>query len=715
MRWQQRLRLAIAIFGVAFLVVLYLAFRSPKPAGTRAAAGRVAREDPSASAESTSGELLNLLRDVENFRLEYDKLFTYADGRQKLTGARVWVPNRGGRDFKVKSREAEVGVGQDRIHMQGAVELESSDGLVAKTEEATYGRSEGILRAPGPASFTKGRMSGSSVGMTYDKGRDAISMLDKAVMALAPEGAEDPPVHITSGTAYFARADHYVRYERGFRLVSGSRTLASAKATAYLTDDGAKVETLEMRGQSRITGVGEGAGALRAMDADDINLEFAGDGKTLAGATLASARPGRASIDLGAETNARRIVGQWIDVRFAPDGSTVSGLVVRESVGLTLPATPKEPPRTITAATLTGTAEGGTSLNTARFVDNVEYRESPAAGTARVVRSRTLDIATEPGLGAMNDARFNGAVRFEEGQTRGSSGQARYLVDRGRIELDGVDQTTGQSPRVTDGQVAIDAAHIEITTDPRRITAKRDVRTVMQPAPKEAAAESGAAVRRAGMLEQDQPVYATSAALDYDSTARLAVYTSEAPAQARLWQGDTTIQADRLTVDDATGNLSGKGKVATTLMIDEKDEKTGKLTRTSSIGSGDEFLYEDGPRKATYTGNAHVSGPQGDLLASRIELFLATQDNELERVEAYTSVTLHDPIRKVEGDRLTYTAADGRYVVVGSPVKIEADCRETTGRTLTFYKSTNNILVEPNDEFRTQVKSIPNCVESGRK
>jgi lipopolysaccharide export system protein LptA len=713
MRWQRRLRLGIAIFGAGFLIVLYLAFRVPGPAGPPPAVGRVTREDPAATAQSTSGELLNLLRDTENFRLEYDKLFTYPDGRQKLEGARVSIPNRGGRDFKVKARDAEVGAGQDLIQMQGAVQLDSSDGLVAKTEAATYSQSEGILRAPGPASFTRGRMSGSSVGMTYDKGRDAISMLAKASMTLVPDRPEDPPVEITSGSAYFARADHYVRYERGFTLVSGSRTLSSALATALLTDDGARVETLEMRGQSRITGVGEGAGALRAMEADDINLEFAGDGKTLIGATLASARPGRASIQLGAEGGERRVVGQWIDVRFAPDGATVSGLTVRESVGLTLPASGKDVPRTITAATLTAKAEGGPSLNAARFVDNVEYREMPPGGTPRVVRSRMLDAATAPGLGAITDARFTGAVRFDEGAVRAASGQARYLVDRGRIDLDGVDQTTGQSPRVSDGQVAIDAGHLEITTDPRRITAKRDVRSVMMPAAKGAEAARGG-VRRAGMLQQDQPVYAASAALDYDSAARIAVYTAEAPAQARLWQGDTTIQADQLTVDDATGNLAGKGKVATTLIIEEKDEKTGQRQRTPSIGSADDFLYEDGPRKAIYTGSAHVSGPQGDLQASRIELFLAPEANELQRLEAYEAISLRDAARTVTGDRLTYTAAEGRYVVVGSPVKIVADCRETTGRTLTFYKSTNNIDVEPSDEFRTQVKSMPNC-EPGRK
>ncbi|HSP92727.1 MAG TPA: LPS export ABC transporter periplasmic protein LptC, partial [Vicinamibacterales bacterium] len=223
MRWQQRLRLGIAVFGVGFLVVLYMAFRAPRPSGGPPGAGRMTREDPEASAQSTSGELLNLVRDAENFRLEYDTLLTYPDGRQKLEGARVSVPNRGGRNFTVKAREAEVGAGQDRIQMQGAVQLESSDGLVAKTEAAAYSQSEGILRAPGQASFTRGRMSGSSLGMTYDKGRDAIAMLDKAVMALASATPDDPPVDITSGSAYFARADHYVRYERGFTLVSGGR------------------------------------------------------------------------------------------------------------------------------------------------------------------------------------------------------------------------------------------------------------------------------------------------------------------------------------------------------------------------------------------------------------------------------------------------------------------------------------------------------------
>jgi hypothetical protein len=59
---------------------------------------------------------------------------------------------------------------------------------------------------------------------------------------------------------------------------------------------------------------------------------------------------------------------------------------------------------------------------------------------------------------------------------------------------------------------------------------------------------------------------------------------------------------------------------------------------------------------------------------------------------------------------MTYTTADERYVIVGAPVKIVDPCeRETTGKTLTFLKATDNIVVDGNQQTRTQTKGGGKC------
>ena len=80
------------------------------------------REDPAATAQSTTGEFLNLVSNAENFRLEYDKLFTYPDGRQKLEGARVAV--RGVRRDGDAGRHA-------RLTQQAARQQPGQSGLLA--------------------------------------------------------------------------------------------------------------------------------------------------------------------------------------------------------------------------------------------------------------------------------------------------------------------------------------------------------------------------------------------------------------------------------------------------------------------------------------------------------------------------------------------------------------------------------------------------------
>ena len=61
------------------------------------------------------------------------------------------------------------------------------------------------------------------------------------------------------------------------------------------------------------------------------------------------------------------------------------------------------------------------------------------------------------------------------------------------------------------------------------------------------------------MLKQDEPVNVKSNRLNYDGANSLATYEGN----ATLWQDDTTIKADKIVVEDKTGNLRATTNVMT--------------------------------------------------------------------------------------------------------------------------------------------------------
>ena len=83
----------------------------------------------------------------------------------------------------------------------------------------------------------------------------------------------------------------------------------------------------------------------------------------------------------------------------------------------------------------------------------------------------------------------------------------------------------------------------------------------------------------------------------------------------------------------------------------------------------------------------------------------------LERLEANGAVTALVDKRRVSGAKLSYSPDEDKYVVTGAPVKmIDADCQETSGKTLTFWKASDRVLVDGNNEVRTQTKGGGKCV-----
>jgi lipopolysaccharide export system protein LptA len=695
--WRRRLRLVIALFGVGVLAaVVYLL----RPRDVRTGLAPIERLDPTATVETRGGDVIQLKGATKDLQVEFERQVSYSDGQTRLMGVTLTVDNRGGRTFVVKGAEARVGSDPVSYNLKGDVRLEASDGLVATAGEASYAEAEGIVRAPGPVQFSRGRMSGAGIGFAYDEQRDTVWLLDQAVVRFAADGAAGP-MDVASGAAGFARRERYVRFERGVRMLRDGQVIEADEATVFLFPDRDEPDHIELRGNASVTG-GTGLGVLRAMRARDINLDYRDDGRTLQQAMLAGDSVIQMANPDGSE--GQRLSGAWIDVALAEDGS-VTSLSSRERVTVVLPGAAGSPPRTIQAGDLSASGAAGAGITAMRFQDGVTFREEASGGgAARTARARTLTTRLAGGSGALEEADFAGGFRFEEGPLTAGSAEARYRIGPGLLNLTGREGVT--PPHVSDETLRIDADTIDLTLAPRRMAAEGSVKCTLQPSGKSGSAQAG---RRPALLGDSEPVIVVSTKMTYDESTRRGDYIG----QARLFQGDTTILADRITMDEARGDLVATGKVRTTLALtaEKPDPATAPVTAAprTTIVVASSFRYTDEARLALYETTpkepqARMNGQQGDLTADRIELTLAKSENALERLQAGGTVRAIVGKRTATGARLTYEPTEEQYVITGTPVRFVDECNESAGKTLTFFRSSDRVIIDGNEEVRTETR-----------
>jgi LPS export ABC transporter protein LptC/lipopolysaccharide transport protein LptA len=691
--------MALAVVAIGVIGVVGYTLR---PREARVAPPPIERLDPKATIETRGGDVIQLKGSRQDARIEFEGQVTYDTGETRLMGVKVTVDNRAGRSYTITGKEARVGKDQASYDIKGDVKLETSDGLTAFSEQATYTDTEKIVRAPGPVRFKRGRTSGTGVGFTFDEQRDTLWLLDQAVVAVEPDGTNGR-MDVTAGAFGFARRDRYMRFERTMHMVREGQIIDANEAVVHLFADRDEPDLIELRGDSRVTG-GAGMGALQSMSSRDMNLDYRDDGRTLQQATLA----GQSALQLAGKGGAagQSLSGEFLDITLAPDGS-VSNLSSRENVTVTLPATRDTAARTIKSNVLTATGDAQ-GLSVMKFQEGVNYTEAATrAQGARVARARTLDAGLDPAAGTLKEATFTGAFHFTDGPLTATSNLARYQIAAGTLELSGKEGTA--VPRIQDDSLIIDANAIDVTLNPRKMVATGKVSSTLKP-PRQATASTPAG-KRPGLLGDKEPVQIIAESLTYDEVQRRGEYKG----QARLLQGQTQINADALTIDESKGDLSAIGKVITTLALIRKDATPGTPSPTT-IGRGGSFTYTDQTRRAVYQTAATLDGESGNLRGEKIEIVLAPEENSLARLDATDKVTAIVDKRTVTGARLQYVPADEKYVVTGAPVTmIDAECQEMSGKTLTFFKASDKVQVDGNDEVRTQTKGGGKCAPTPAK
>jgi len=693
-RWQRRARLVIAVFGVVFAVFVA---RQLKRREVPPTPPPVARTDPIAISETTAGQMLRFKASREDVSVSFEKQLTYANGNKKLVGVTVVTTEKEGkRTFTITSKEGQVGRDESTLALDGDVRVAASDGTTAATEHAVYTSHDAVVRAPGAVEFARGRTTGNGIGMIWTKTEDTLTIIDHAVVHIGPDQRGAGAADVTSGSATFARRDKIIRFERAVRIQRGTQLIEANTAVAHLAADENSIETLDLTENAHITSQKPAPGALQAMSGREMTLEYGAGGETLEHVLVT----GEALVQVAGQSGqqGRQINANVLDIALAADGMTPTSLTGRDNVQLIVPPDAAAPGRTIRSTALDATGEAGRGLTRAVFTGSVQFRER-GGDTDRTATSASLDVTLKPGLSAIEQAKFTRGVRFEDGRMTAVAAAGLYDLERGTLDLSGSEPAV-PVPHVVNDQIAVDASTILLTLEGPKMKAAGSVKSELRPASKSQDGKAANDVKMPSLFKQDKPVIVLANSLDYDGTASTGVYTGA----AQLYQGDTSIKGETISIDNKSGNLSASGGVTTTTVLDQVG-KDQKKHRTHSVATSKEIKYEDVDRRMTYLTDAHMSGPDGDMNAARIDLYLKPSGDELERAEAFENVTLREQNRETTGSKMIYTTANETYVVTGAPVKIVDECRrETIGKTLTFNKGTDRIVVDGGAQIRTQTR-----------
>ena len=693
--WRHPLRLGLALLvaGVCAAVLLNLRERA-EPVQAVA----VKRTDPDAIIQTRGSEIVQADAFGDNIRVVAGSQMTYAGGGLRMAdGVEVTVAEREGRDgFVLRSASATVDAGETEVALSGGVQLIAGGDLEASTAAAQYSEADGVVRMPEAAAFVRGGMQASAASAAYERRADRLQLLSRASITLSGGGAARTTMGAESATV--AQREGFMRFGGGVSIDAGSLKMEAPEARAELVPDTSQITALALSDGVRVAGSAPGAGQLRTMTAADIELAYGEDGAAVERADLA----GGAKLALAgrdADTGAG-IAAAAMEISFGADGSAVSSLAAHDDVTLELPARESSPERRIAAQTLDVEGLSGEGPEEARFEGGVEYRERSGPGAAaRVARAELLEATLGGGLSSLEAATFRGGVTFEDGGIVGEGDEARYLIADDAVELVAAEED-GQAPRVLYARGSITAQTMRIGFTGPQIGGQGGVESVLRNT-----AESGA--EYPGLVDAVEALLVTAGALLYDGAEQLVMYTGG----AHLWQGDTTFRGQTLVLDEATGNLLIDGAVQTRFMLNRTNPETAEVEDSAATGSAEAMRYEQALHRVTYTGAARLDGPQGDLQADRIQVQLQADDLTLDAVTATGGVTLLTPGRVVTGDRLVYHDAAGSYEMEGRPVRfVEAagedeGCRETLGRTLTFYASVDDIAVDGQQQRRTATAS----------
>jgi lipopolysaccharide export system protein LptA len=526
---------------------------------------------------------------------------------------------------------------------------------------------------------------------------DAAFRAEKLVVTPGPDGKNpelesqgaDGPTNLSAETitAQFAPEGWLTRIE-GAGDVRGSRRTGK-EVEDFRAEHGAmelwpKVNQprgLNLKGSVQLKTQAEESGEARMLQTGELLIEFA-DGKKGKGSKLKLAETlGAGSIE-------------WTDA--APQNGTPGVPANSEAARTKLQADKlamefgeEGKPRLLVATgnVLTERAAGGKTVQTA----------TAQSGTAQLLAS-----------GGWSQMDLQGNVRLKEGDRSGQADHATFV-------------RTTQTALLTGKALARDAT---AETQAPRITFVQSTGEIR--------AEGGVrstefSTKGSGAQLAAVPANISADTMQANAKSGRALYAGH----ARLWQGDSVMEADSIELLREARVLNAVGNVRAVFpqAVGQSTAQTvavqagPKKARLWHVTAGT-LTYRDAESRAHLEKNVVAQSAEQKMRAAAVDLFFTRAEKpnsnaangsapanpaagaqQISRAVGTGGVIVEQGTRKATADRGEYSAADGKFVMSGgNPTIFDAVEGTTTGHQLTFFLADDTIIVDSETGSRTLTK-----------
>ena len=642
----------------------------------------------------------------------------------------------------------------------GRPAAESAGGIHIEARGVGFNRDTGEALSDAPVEFRFPQGKGSAVGVRYSSREEGLTLTRDVALTLAPDRPGGLPTHVSAkGGLQYDRGSGKLLLRGPVEISTGGRSLETAALTVDLED--------EMRPRRAVAGgqatvrIAEGSRS-GSFEADSIAIGFdaqgrAGqldaDGHVMANQEAPSAMrlaAERLSVALDPLSQQPRTVDATGAVRLSAGSGDSSERLATDSLHLTavpVAAAAAESQRSghgaaakteavrLDRATTGGPARvdwrsGSQSLRldakrlSAAFDAGSRIRELHGSDGVRLERRQAGQepVVTEANAlvahfaeGEWSDAEESGNVRAVQGTRTASAESARWSRAENSLDLSG--EARAGDPT---GQTLAD----EIVWDQQSgmFRASGNVRSTYF-------AKAGG---ETGVAPSAGPASVVAARLVANPSAGEATYSGG----ARLWQGDLAIQADRIDLRRAQGELVAQGNVLAAFPQAPREMgkpgragasarnappsgpvlwrvRAKRLTYVSGTGAAAKAAAKSGQGEAVVDGGVEAWSSQGKINAEKLVLTLQRDNTgraELAQATASGGVNIRQGERWGQAERALYLAAPGKFVLTGGHPSLHDTSGDLVrGDQLTFYVADDTILVESSKGSRTLTRHpIPN-------